>query len=109
MPIVTVSGSGIVLLISGAVVTESVFNIRGIGRLATDAIQTRDGPVVQGPMLFFVLIYVGINLLIDISYVLVAPRFCQPCSVERSVPEVFSISAGPATGPARSSIRAGTA
>jgi peptide/nickel transport system permease protein len=56
------------------VVTESVFNLPGIGRLTIDAILARDYPVVQGLILFFSLIYVGVNLLIDITYVIVDPR-----------------------------------
>jgi len=74
VPIVTVIGLGIALLISGVVVTESVFNLPGIGRLTIDAILARDYPVVQGLILFFSLIYVGVNLLIDIAYVIVDPR-----------------------------------
>ncbi len=71
---VTVIGLGMALLISGVVVTESVFNLPGIGRLTIDAILARDYPVVQGLILFFSLIYVGVNLLIDITYVIVDPR-----------------------------------
>jgi peptide/nickel transport system permease protein len=74
VPIITVIGLGIAMLISGVVVTESVFNIPGIGRLTIDAILARDYPVVQGLMLFFALIYVGVNLLIDIAYILIDPR-----------------------------------
>ncbi|ASM74353.1 MULTISPECIES: ABC transporter permease [Roseobacteraceae] len=74
VPIITVIGLGIAMLISGVVVTESVFNIPGIGRLTIDAILARDYPVVQGLMLFFAMIYVGINLLIDIAYLLIDPR-----------------------------------
>jgi len=74
VPIITVIGVGIALLISGVVVTESVFNIPGIGRLTIDAILSRDYPVVQGLILFFALVYVGVNLLIDILYVIVDPR-----------------------------------
>ncbi|RJE89312.1 ABC transporter permease [Paracoccus onubensis] len=74
VPIITVIGIGIAMLISGVVVTESVFNIPGIGRLTIDAILARDYPVVQGLMLFFALIYVGVNLLIDIAYIIVDPR-----------------------------------
>lgn len=74
VPIITVIGLGIAMLISGVVVTESVFNIPGIGRLTIDAILARDYPVVQGLMLFFALIYVGVNLLIDIAYIIVDPR-----------------------------------
>ena len=74
VPIITVIGLGIAMLITGVVVTESVFNIPGIGRLTIDAILARDYPVVQGLMLFFALIYVGVNLLIDIAYIIVDPR-----------------------------------
>jgi peptide/nickel transport system permease protein len=74
VPVVTVIGLGMALLISGVVVTESVFNLPGIGRLTIDAILARDYPVVQGLILFFSLIYVGVNLLIDITYVIVDPR-----------------------------------
>lgn len=74
VPIITVIGLGIAMLISGVVVTESVFNLPGVGRLTIDAILARDYPVVQGLMLFFALIYVAVNLLIDIAYVIVDPR-----------------------------------
>jgi peptide/nickel transport system permease protein len=74
VPVITVIGIGIAMLISGVVVTESVFNIPGIGRLTIDAILSRDYPIVQGLILFFALVYVGINLLIDIAYVIVDPR-----------------------------------
>jgi peptide/nickel transport system permease protein len=72
--IVTVIGLGIALLIGGAVVTESVFAIPGIGRLTIDAILQRDYPVIQGVVLFFSFIYVLLNLLVDISYTLLDPR-----------------------------------
>ncbi len=74
VPIITVIGLGIAMLISGVVVTESVFNLPGVGRLTIDAILARDYPVVQGLILFFALIYVGVNLLIDVAYVIVDPR-----------------------------------
>jgi peptide/nickel transport system permease protein len=74
VPIITVIGIGIALLISGVVVTESVFNIPGIGRLTIEAILARDYPVVQGLMLFFAFIYVWVNLMIDIAYIVVDPR-----------------------------------
>ena len=72
--IITVIGLGIALLIGGAVVTESVFAIPGIGRLTIDAILQRDYPVIQGVVLFFSFIYVLLNLLVDISYTLLDPR-----------------------------------
>ncbi|WP_417423046.1 ABC transporter permease [Hoeflea sp.] len=72
--IVTVIGLGVALLIGGAVVTESVFSIPGLGRLTVDAILQRDYPVIQGVILLFSLVYVFINLLVDLSYVLIDPR-----------------------------------
>jgi peptide/nickel transport system permease protein len=74
IPIVTVVGVGIAALLGGVVVTETVFNIPGLGRLTTDAILRRDYPVVQGLILIFSGIYVLINLLVDLSYVLFDPR-----------------------------------
>lgn len=74
VPIVTVIGLGVALLIGGAVVTESVFVIPGLGRLTVDAILRRDYPLIQGIILFFSFIYVLINLLVDIVYTLVDPR-----------------------------------
>ncbi|CAL76825.1 putative ABC transporter permease protein; putative oligopeptide/dipeptide transport protein [Bradyrhizobium sp. ORS 278] len=74
VPIVTVVGIGIALLIGGAVVTESVFAIPGLGRLTIDAILRRDYPVIQGIVLLFSFVYVLVNLLIDITYTLVDPR-----------------------------------
>jgi len=74
VPIVTVVGLGIAMLIGGAVVTESVFAIPGIGRLTVDAILRRDYPVIQGVVLMFSFAYLLINLLIDLSYTLFDPR-----------------------------------
>ncbi|MDJ0387152.1 ABC transporter permease [Roseomonas sp. E05] len=74
VPIVTVIGIGIALLIGGAVVTESVFAIPGLGRLTVDAILRRDYPVIQGVILLFSFSYVLVNLLIDLSYTLFDPR-----------------------------------
>lgn len=74
VPIVTVIGIGVALLISGAVVTETVFAIPGIGRLTVDAILRRDYPIIQGVILIFSAIYVLINLLVDLSYRLFDPR-----------------------------------
>jgi peptide/nickel transport system permease protein len=74
VPIITVIGISIASIIGGVVVTESVFNIPGVGRLTIDAIMSRDYPLVQGLILFFSLVYVGINLLVDLIYVLVDPR-----------------------------------
>jgi peptide/nickel transport system permease protein len=74
VPIVTVIGIGIALLIGGVVVTESVFNIPGLGRLTVDAVLGRDYPTIQGVILVFSFTYVLVNLLIDISYTLFDPR-----------------------------------
>lgn len=74
VPIVTVIGIGVALLIGGAVVTESVFAIPGLGRLTIDAILRRDYPLIQGLVLLFSFVYVLVNLGIDILYTLLDPR-----------------------------------
>jgi peptide/nickel transport system permease protein len=74
VPILTVIGTGFALLISGVVVTESVFNIPGIGRLTVDAILARDYPVIQAMILLTSATYVVVNLIIDISYTIFDPR-----------------------------------
>jgi len=74
VPIVTVIGIGIALLIGGAVVTESVFAIPGLGRLTVDAILRRDYPVIQGVVLLFSFVYVLVNLMIDLLYTVLDPR-----------------------------------
>ncbi|OSM96282.1 MULTISPECIES: ABC transporter permease [Lonsdalea] len=74
IPILTVIGTGFALMISGVVVTESVFNIPGLGRLIVDAVLARDYPVIQGMILLTSGVYVIINLLIDLSYAISDPR-----------------------------------
>ena len=74
VPVITVIGSGFALLISGVVVTESVFNLPGIGRLTVDAVLARDYPVIQAMILLTSLLYVTVNLLIDVAYTLLDPR-----------------------------------
>ncbi|MCK9512665.1 MAG: ABC transporter permease [Pigmentiphaga sp.] len=74
VPIVTVIGIGVALLIGGVVVTETVFAIPGLGQLTIDAVLSRDYPLIQGITLFFSIIYVLINFLVDASYVLFDPR-----------------------------------
>jgi peptide/nickel transport system permease protein len=74
VPIVTVIGIGIALLIGGVVVTESVYAIPGLGRLTVDAVLARDFPTIQGVILFFSVVYVVVNLLVDLSYVFFDPR-----------------------------------
>ncbi len=74
VPIMTIIGTGFALLIGGVVVTESVFNIPGLGRLTVDAILARDYPVIQAMILLTSAMYVLINLIIDISYTFFDPR-----------------------------------
>jgi peptide/nickel transport system permease protein len=74
VPIVTVIGIGVALLISGVVITETVFNIPGIGRLVVDAIAKRDYPIIQGVILIFSGVYVLVNLLVDLTYTVIDPR-----------------------------------
>jgi peptide/nickel transport system permease protein len=74
VPIVTVIGIGVALLIGGVVITETVFNIPGVGRLVVDAISKRDYPIIQGVILLFSAAYVLINLLVDLSYTVLDPR-----------------------------------
>ncbi|MDF1585569.1 ABC transporter permease [Geminicoccaceae bacterium 1502E] len=74
VPIVTIIGIGIALLISGVVITETVFNIPGLGRLTVDAVLKRDYPIVQGLILVFAMTKVFINLMVDISYAFLDPR-----------------------------------
>jgi peptide/nickel transport system permease protein len=74
VPIVTTIGIGVALLLGGVVVTESVFNIPGLGRLTVDAILRRDYPVIQGVILVFVLIYLVVNLAVDLIYTVLDPR-----------------------------------
>jgi peptide/nickel transport system permease protein len=74
VPIITTIGSGVALLLSGVVVTESVFAIPGLGRLTVDAILRRDYPIIQGVILVFSASYVLLNLLIDVLYAVVDPR-----------------------------------
>jgi len=74
VPIVTIIGVGVALLLGGVVVTESVFAIPGVGRLVVDAILQRDYPVIQGVLLIFSATYVIVNLVIDLLYVVIDPR-----------------------------------
>ncbi len=74
VPIVTVIGIGIAALIGGAIITESVYNIPGIGRLTVDAVLARDFPVIQIVILVFSVAYVLINLVIDLAYSVLDPR-----------------------------------
>jgi len=74
VPIVTVIGLGVALLIGGVVVTESVYSIPGLGRLIVDAVLARDYPTVQAVVLVFSVVYVVINLLVDLTYTFLDPR-----------------------------------
>jgi len=74
VPIVTVIGLGVALLIGGVVVTESVYAIPGLGRLTVDAVLARDYPTVQAVILLFSAVYVLINLLVDLTYTFLDPR-----------------------------------
>jgi peptide/nickel transport system permease protein len=74
IPIITVIGIGLALLIGGVVVTESVYAIPGLGRLTVDAVLARDFPTIQGVILLFSVAYVLINLAIDMSYLFLDPR-----------------------------------
>lgn len=74
VPIVTVVGIGAASLIGGVVVTESVFNIPGLGRLVVEAVLARDYPIIQGVILLFSLTYIVINLIVDVLYTVFDPR-----------------------------------
>jgi len=74
VPIATIIGVSFALLISGVVVTETVFAIPGLGRLTVDAILRRDYPIIQGIILVFSAAYVLVNLLVDLSYTFLDPR-----------------------------------
>jgi len=74
IPIVTIIGVGLTLLIGGVVITESVFAIPGIGRLTVDAILRRDYPIIQAVILLSSGVYVLVNLVIDLVYTVLDPR-----------------------------------
>ncbi len=74
VPIVTIVGIGVAMLMGGVVITETVFNIPGIGRLVVDAVLERDYPIIQGVILVASGVYVVVNLLVDLSYTLIDPR-----------------------------------
>ena len=76
-PIITIIGVSLALLISGVVVTESVFNLPGLGRLTVDAVLARDYPTIQGLMILFAFMYVLINIVIDVILGLLDPRVRQ--------------------------------
>jgi peptide/nickel transport system permease protein len=74
VPIVTIIGIGVASLMSGVVVTESVFNLPGLGRLVVEAVLARDYPVLQGLILLFSFTYILINLVVDVLYTVFDPR-----------------------------------
>ncbi len=74
IPILTIIGFLAAALITGTVVTETVFTIPGLGRLVADTVQTRDFPIVQSLLMLLAAFYVFVNLIVDISYVVVDPR-----------------------------------
>ncbi|WP_050469438.1 ABC transporter permease [Herbaspirillum chlorophenolicum] len=74
IPIITIIGVGIALLIGGVVITESVFNIPGVGRLVVESVLARDYPVIQGLILVFSFLYVLVNLAVDLTYMVFDPR-----------------------------------
>jgi peptide/nickel transport system permease protein len=74
VPILTVIGIGIAIVIGGAIITESVYGLPGVGRLTVEAVLSRDFPTIQAVILMFSVVYVVVNLLIDISYTLFDPR-----------------------------------
>jgi peptide/nickel transport system permease protein len=74
LPVITVMGLQFGLLLSGAVITENIFSLPGMGRLVVQAIQARDFPVVQGAVLFFSLTFVVISILVDLAYAAADPR-----------------------------------
>ncbi len=74
LPLITVLGLEVGGLLTGAVITETVFAWPGIGRLAVDSVSARDYPVVQAVVLFIAVVFVGINFLVDCSYALIDPR-----------------------------------
>jgi peptide/nickel transport system permease protein len=74
IPVVTVIGLQLGLLLSGAVLTETIFSLPGLGRLLINAILDRDYPVVQAAALLTALIFVVVNLVVDLSYAYLDPR-----------------------------------
>jgi len=74
LPVITIVGLQFGFLLSGAVVTETIFSLPGMGRLLVDAILSRDFPIVQGAVLFLAVTFVLTNLLVDVVYAVVDPR-----------------------------------
>jgi peptide/nickel transport system permease protein len=74
LPVVTIIGLQTGLLLSGAILTETVFAIPGMGTWLADAIENRDYPVLQGGILFVAIVFVLVNLVVDVSYAFIDPR-----------------------------------
>jgi len=74
LPVITIVGLWFGTLLTGAILTETIFNWPGIGKWLYDAIQARDYPIVQGGTLFIAAVYVIVNALVDLSYGLLDPR-----------------------------------
>ena len=74
LPVSTIIGLQTGLLLSGAVLTETVFAFPGMGSWLRDAIFNRDYPVLQGGVLFLAIVFVMVNLIVDLSYALINPR-----------------------------------
>lgn len=74
IPVVTIVGLQVGALLGGAVITESIFVLPGVGKLAVDAIFSRDFPVIQGVVLFFAVVFLGVNLIVDLLYAFLDPR-----------------------------------
>lgn len=74
IPVITVIGTQIASLLSGAVLTETIFAWPGIGRLSVDALVARDFPMIRGTVIFMALVFLAANLIVDISYGLFDPR-----------------------------------
>ena len=74
LPIITLFGLGFVATLGGSVVTETIFTWPGLGRMMVDSILTRDLPVTQGALLMFALMFIAVNLIVDVLYAYVDPR-----------------------------------
>jgi peptide/nickel transport system permease protein len=74
LPVVTVIGLSIGAFLSGAVLTETIFNLTGIGRTILDAVNGRDYILIQGITLLVAIVYVLVNLIVDVSYAILDPR-----------------------------------
>jgi peptide/nickel transport system permease protein len=74
MPLVTQLGSNFAMLVGGIVIIESIFVVPGLGHLLMGAVSTRDFPLIQGVTLFVAVLFVVVNLLVDLSYALLDPK-----------------------------------